>query len=165
MILFQLIADRFHRDCLHLIPFSTSDRRFFMVFWLLYCPIFDSLREIHINMDRHCFHSAGTRHLKLQTIFEDNRNSLIEEHRPRPRVIWCPFDFAQFRTTPVLVSMVLRLVPKQRYGRHPRWNICQDTEPFPLDSSGVFRVPTWNPEVFYGQRVEQQQAVPQLEQA
>ena len=29
MILFQLIADRFHRDCLHLIPFSTSDRRFF----------------------------------------------------------------------------------------------------------------------------------------
>lgn len=24
---------------------------------------------------------GGTRHLKLQTIFEDNRNGLIEEHR------------------------------------------------------------------------------------
>ena len=24
---------------------------------------------------------AGTRHLKFQTVFEDNRNGLIEEHR------------------------------------------------------------------------------------
>ena len=117
MILFQLIADRFHRDCLHLIPFSTSDRRFFG-----YCTAQFSTHCVKfiLSMDRHCFHSAGTRHLKLQTIFEDNRNSLIEEHRPRPRVIWCPFDFAQFRTTPVLVSMVLRLFPKQGSGRHPR---------------------------------------------
>ena len=117
-------------------------------------------------MERHGFHSAGTRHLKLQTIFEDNRNGLIEEHRLRASH-GVP---AQFRRAPVVVSMILRLFPKQGYtvcGRHHCKNIFQVYgETFPLESFGVFSCS--QPfqfqreilEVFYGQRVEQQQAVP-----